>query len=136
MAADTQEVQTLHEIYDRGLKNGVKDMILVEQKDIIKYEPNCVGLKAIWSPHTGIVDWAQVNESFGRDFESSGGKIYTEFEVNKFEFDEQSNNDLVNVFDKTGTKVIKTRYVVTAAGLQADRIAKLTAGHQNPKIGI
>ncbi|CAG2119593.1 unnamed protein product [Medioppia subpectinata] len=109
-------------------------MILVEQNDIQKYEPKCVGLKAIWSPHTGIVDWAQVNESFGKDFESMGGKIYTNFKANKFDLEDDSNNQLVRVTDSTGDKVITARYVVTAAGLQSDRIAKLTAGQQNPKI--
>ena len=135
VAVNEEEVQRLNELYDRGLKNGVKDMVLVEQKDITKYEPNCVGLKAIWSPHTGIVDWAQVNQSFGKDFEALGGKIYTEFEAKKFELDD-SNNQLVKVVDRTGNKVVKSRFVVTAAGLHSDRIAKLTAGHQNPKIGI
>ncbi|CAG2161309.1 unnamed protein product [Oppiella nova] len=134
VAVNEEEVDRLKELYERGLQNGVKDMVLLEANDIKKYEPNCVGLKAIWSPHTGIVDWAQVNQSFGKDFESMGGKIYTNFKANKFELENDSNDQLVRVTDSTGNKVIKTRYVVTAAGLQADRIARLTAGHSNPKI--
>ena len=36
---------------------------------------------AIHSPNTGIVDWARVARSFGKDFEQSGGKIITGFQV-------------------------------------------------------
>lgn len=110
-------------------------MRLVEQNEIKNYEPNCVGLKAIWSPHTGIVDWAQVNESFGEDFKSLGGHIHTNFEAKNFQYDQDSNDYPVKLTDSTGNKIVKARYVVTAAGLHADRIAKLTAGHQNPRIG-
>ncbi len=136
VAVDEEEVVRLNELYKRGQENGVKDMLLVEQNDIKSYEPNCVGLKAIWSPHTGIVDWAQVNESFGEDFKSLGGHIYTNFEAKRFEFDKDSNNYPVRLTDNTGNKTIKARFVVTAAGLHSDRIAKLTAGHKNPRIGI
>ncbi|XP_054154225.1 L-2-hydroxyglutarate dehydrogenase, mitochondrial-like [Oppia nitens] len=134
VAVNHEEVDRLNELYQRGLQNGVKDMILVQQNDIQKYEPNCVGLKAIWSPHTGIVDWAQVNQSFGKDFESLGGQIYTNFKANKFELEDNTGDQLVKVIDNTGDKVIRTRFVVTAAGLHADRIAKLTNGQQNPRI--
>lgn len=135
VAVDHEEVDRLNELFDRGIKNGVKDMVLVEANEISKYEPKCVGLKAIWSPHTGIVDWAQVNLSFGKDFESLGGKIYTQFEAKRFQLEGNSDEKLVKIVDKSGNKEITARYVVTAAGLQADRIARLTAGNQSPKIG-
>ncbi len=38
----------------------VPDVRLVDSKEIQEIEPECRGLKAIWSPHTGIVDWGQV----------------------------------------------------------------------------
>uniref|UniRef100_A0A1I7XLF9 L-2-hydroxyglutarate dehydrogenase, mitochondrial n=1 Tax=Heterorhabditis bacteriophora TaxID=37862 RepID=A0A1I7XLF9_HETBA len=33
-----------------------------------------IGLKALWSPHTGIVDWGEVTRRFAMDFERRGGK--------------------------------------------------------------
>jgi 2-hydroxyglutarate dehydrogenase len=38
------------------------------------------GLKAIHSPHTGIIDYGEVTRSYGRTFEKAGGKVYTNFE--------------------------------------------------------
>lgn len=37
------------------------------------------GLKALWSPHTGIVDWGMVTKSYAEDFEKQGGVIYTKY---------------------------------------------------------
>lgn len=42
------------------------------------------GLKALHSPHTGIVDWGRVTEHFGKDFMARGGKAFLNFEVNQF----------------------------------------------------
>ena len=39
------------------------------------------GKKAIYSPVTGIVDWAEVTKSYARNFEDRNGKIYCNFEV-------------------------------------------------------
>lgn len=41
-------------------------------------------MKAIWSPHTGIVDWALVTEHYGKNFRDLGGSIYLDFEVKDF----------------------------------------------------
>ena len=39
------------------------------------------GVSAILSPNTGIVDWAEVAQSYGEDFKKAGGEIYTGYEV-------------------------------------------------------
>lgn len=42
------------------------------------------GEKAIWSPWTGIVDWAVVCQHFAEDFKKMGGDIFFNFEVAGF----------------------------------------------------
>ncbi|OTF71411.1 l-2-hydroxyglutarate dehydrogenase, mitochondrial-like protein, partial [Euroglyphus maynei] len=82
VACDPLEVERLNELYDRSIKNQVKGVELLHSiQQIQAIEPKCVGLAAIWSPNTGIVDWAKVNRSFGKDFEEKGGKIFTKFQV-------------------------------------------------------
>ncbi|PIO64612.1 hypothetical protein TELCIR_13757 [Teladorsagia circumcincta] len=34
-----------------------------------------IGLKALWSPHTGVVDWGEVARAFAKDFEKRGGTV-------------------------------------------------------------
>lgn len=41
-------------------------------------------MKAIHSPHTGIVDWALVTEHYSKDFVAGGGKIFLNFNVTGF----------------------------------------------------
>ena len=38
---------------------------------------------AIHSPYTGIVDYKQVTNSYGKDFQSRGGHVYTGFKVKR-----------------------------------------------------
>ena len=38
-------------------------------------------MAAIFSPNTGILDWAEVARNYGADFKKAGGDIYTGFEV-------------------------------------------------------
>lgn len=42
------------------------------------------GLRAIHSPHTGIVDWALVTKHYAIDFEKLGGQIIYNFPVDSF----------------------------------------------------
>lgn len=49
------------------------------------------GLQAIWSPHTGIVDWGLVTKSFARNFEEMGGKVFTDYPVESLTFAGESN---------------------------------------------
>lgn len=70
-------------MYDRGTQNNVPDLTLLKGETQIKeVEPHCRGLEAIWSPHTGIVDWGLVTKQYGKDFREKGGDIHLSFQVN------------------------------------------------------
>ena len=45
-------------------------------------------MRAIWSPETGIVDWAEVARHYAKVFTSSGGTVLTDFEAVKFTGDQ------------------------------------------------
>lgn len=155
VACDAVEAGRLDELYDRSLQNKVPGVqLLTSQKEISKIEPNCVGLKyvaliniqmflknpkfrAIWSPNTGIVDWGLVNRSYGDDFQSKGGTILTSFQVTKFDNLDQSKQATdkypIRITSKDGRQ-LQAKYVIAAAGLQADKVAGLTNGKKIPKI--
>lgn len=42
-------------------------------------------MKAIHSPHTGIVDWAEVARYYGKEFVEKGGDIHLNFKVDGFQ---------------------------------------------------
>ncbi|XP_027205029.1 L-2-hydroxyglutarate dehydrogenase [Dermatophagoides pteronyssinus] len=140
VACNALEVERLNELYDRSLKNQVQGVKLLQSIEQIQaIEPKCVGLAAIWSPNTGIVDWGQVNRSYGKDFEQKGGKIFNQFQVIKFELktkssDNDSDNNYPIIISSKNGQQIRSKYVITAAGLYADKVAQLTNGKKIPKI--
>lgn len=44
---------------------------------------NFQGVKAIHSPHTGIIDWAVFTKHCAEDFQKKGGKLFCNFKVTK-----------------------------------------------------
>ena len=69
------------------------------------------GLKALWSPHTGIVDWGLVTRYYGKDFEESGGQIHLNFKVVDFQLAPESQN-------QTSTSSQPNEYLVRVTGDQ------------------
>ncbi|XP_046962247.1 L-2-hydroxyglutarate dehydrogenase, mitochondrial [Vanessa cardui] len=132
VATERSEVSRLLDLYERGLKNGVKDIRLLDSKEIKELEPHCNGIQAIWSPHTGIVDWGEVTNSYVHDFIRSGGKTYLNFEVKKFMESESSDYPVTITDSKQNT--IQAKYVLTCCGLQSDTVAVLTGCPEEPKI--
>ncbi|CAD5120393.1 DgyrCDS8964 [Dimorphilus gyrociliatus] len=136
VATQPDELPRLANLHERGLKNDVPDLKLIENEEGIReIEPNCRGLKALHSPHTGIVDWAEVSRSYGKNFEKSGGKIFLNHEVTGFRESGMTDDDFpVEISLKSQPYKIRTRYVITCTGLQSDKVAALSGGTPHPKI--
>jgi len=128
VALTADEVGRLDDLYERGLENGVPGLILVDGKDIKEYEPYCTGLKALYSPSTGIIDWKRVCLEFAQDAKRSGAELVTSEEVTSIE--KRSGTFVV----KTPNNEFESRNVITCGGLYSDRLAQMTSGSPHPKI--
>ena len=134
VATNELEVERLHALFERAKQNEVPDIELIKGQDAIKkYEPHCNGIEALWSPHTGIVDWGDVAKMYGRQFEKLGGQIHLDFEVSKFQENKNSEMPVLVLGNKPG-QAIECGHVLTCAGLQSDRVAILTGCSTEPKI--
>lgn len=132
VAVNKEEETRLNGLYERGLQNKVPDLKLIDGSEIKKIEPNCVGLKAIHSPHTGIIDWGYVARHFGMMYQKHGGKIVLNFEADKFVA--STNPEFpIRITSKTNT-VINARYMIACGGLQSDLLAKKAGCDPHPKI--
>ncbi|CAN7999816.1 unnamed protein product [Ixodes hexagonus] len=142
VAVTPEEIPRLDALEERGIKNGVKDLQRLDAEGIKKVEPNCTGLQALWSPHTGIVDWGLVTQSYGRDFAKQGGDVLLNFPVKSLEVTPESQRCPVNggkgithpVRIVGSTEAVRCRYVVTCAGLYSDKLAALSGCNPEPKI--
>lgn len=91
------------------------------------------GLKALWSPYTGIVDWKVVTLSYAQDFKQSGGDIYTSTPLNSIQ-ESTDPSYPIRIGSSLSAPQINAAQVITCAGLQSDRVAQLTGCAPIPKI--
>lgn len=132
VAVEQSELARLEELFRRAQANGCRDVKWLDAHGIQKIEPNCRGLAALFSPHTGIVDWGFVTQSYAEDFKQRGGFVYLNFSADRFKAG--STHDIVEVYDNSTGKKVRTHFVITAAGLQSDRVSSLTGCSLSPRI--
>lgn len=129
VATNELEEKRLLDLWSRATQNGVPGIELIGPEGIKEREPACQGVRAIWSPETGIVDWGLVARHYGQLFQSRGGQILTDFEAENFTV----FGDEVVVRSGRGRSVLCS-HVLACAGLQSDRVATLTGCSTEPKI--
>lgn len=117
IATAESELPQLQELYTKGISNGIQNLKLVSAEQIREMEPHATGLKGVYSPETGIVDYSEVAKTMETQIAKQGCDLYTDAALSK-----------VTVRD--GTQVLQTAqgelsatYVVNCAGLHADTVA-------------
>ncbi|MBV9440256.1 MAG: L-2-hydroxyglutarate oxidase [Candidatus Eremiobacteraeota bacterium] len=128
VATDESELGRLQDLWDRGQANGVEGLEMLDAAEIAEREPHCRGIKAIFSPVTGIVDWGVVARSYGDDAKAMGADMYLGHEVRSIE----RRGDVTVLGTPKGE--VQARAVITCGGLYADKLAKMTGGERDPKI--
>jgi L-2-hydroxyglutarate oxidase LhgO len=116
VALDESELPALEDIYQRGLKNGVPDIVRIDPPRLHEIEPNAAGIKAIYLPHTGIVDYKKVAHAYADDICAAGGEIRTGTRVQQI----VTQPDGSTVITDKGE--IQAKLVVTCAGLYSDKM--------------
>jgi len=128
VATHEEELPRLEQLYQRGLANGVPDLEMIGPERLREIEPYAVGIKALYSPTTGIVNFGQVARAYAHEVTSHGGEILTGHEVKTIE----QRNGRYRLF--TPSDVVEARYVISCAGLFADRVARLSGMPAAPQI--
>ncbi len=128
VATEAEELPRLEELYRRGTANGVPGLELIGPERIREIEPHAAGIRAIHSPNTGIVDFARVAAVYAQDVRAAGGAVLTGHEVRAID----RRGQVVRV--TTSADTIETRYLISCAGLHADRVAALSGAPREPRI--
>jgi 2-hydroxyglutarate dehydrogenase len=128
VATEESELGRLSDLWERGHQNGVEGLELLDAAQIAEREPYCRGIKAIFSPVTGIVDWGLVARSYGEDAREMGADMYLGHEVTGIE-----RRNGITVL-KTLKGEVHAKSVVTCGGLHSDKLAKMSGGDRDPKI--
>jgi L-2-hydroxyglutarate oxidase len=120
VAVEDSERRPLEEIHARGRANGVEGLELLSGSALREREPHATGLAALWVPGAGIVDYAEVALAMGRDVTAAGGDLLVSREVRAI----HRRPDGVEV--ETAGGAIGAKRLLACAGLQCDRIARLS----------
>jgi L-2-hydroxyglutarate oxidase LhgO len=128
VATEESELGRLQDLYVRGQQNGIDNLEILDAKQIEEREPYCRGIRAIFSPVTGIVDWGMVSGHYADDVREAGADMYLGHEVRGID----RQNGVTKLSTNQGE--IQAKYVVTCGGLYSDKLAQMTKGAQDPKI--
>jgi L-2-hydroxyglutarate oxidase len=121
VATKEGQLQQLKNIYSCGLENGLSAIELIDASAITKIEPYCRGLAAIWSPYTGVIDYISVAQKLSALFQecNPGNRLYLKETVHKISYSRQVYTLI------TTRRKFECQHIITCAGLQSDRVAKL-----------
>lgn len=116
VCVNEEERDNLNVLYERGLKNGVKDMRLIDREELVKLEPNIsdAAVAALYAPTGAIVCPFGMNIAFAENAAANGVDFFFDTKVTGFE----KKDDIWVVQTKKGD--FETKYVVNAAGVYAD----------------
>ena len=124
VATQRDELAALSDIRARALANGAGEIRELDGDEVARYEPRVRALGGLWSPETGIVDAHALLSSYQAEFESEGGVAV--FQTDVTELARSADAWTLETRDASGQRfALRTRHVVNAAGLWADRIAAL-----------
>jgi (S)-2-hydroxyglutarate dehydrogenase len=119
VATDQSELAHMSKVFNNGVANGVEGIEMIDTKRIKEIEPYCEGISGIWVPCTGIIDYADVAKKYEELINAkSGNKVLKGTEVTGFE----KKGNVTEVITPNGK--YEANYIITCAGLQADRVAK------------
>ncbi len=120
VAVSQSEVPGLNAIYERGLANGLDKIRLIGKEELKEREPHASGVKAIYVPYTGIIDYKAVAKKYAELIVKAGGEIQFSSKVKNI----RSNDKLYDVETSSGS--FNTKVFVNCCGLQSDEVAGLT----------
>lgn len=121
LAFSDEDMETVKTLYDRGVANEVKDLAVLDGDAVRAMEPalsrNVKG--ALYAPTGAIVCPYELNIAAVGNAMDNGVELIRNFEV----------TDIKRVEDgfcvRSSDRMVKTRYVVNAAGVHSDDVARL-----------
>ncbi len=124
------ELPRLADLKARAQANGVDGLEEVGPERIRELEPEAAGIRGLWSPRTGIVDFRAVALAYANDLAARGVAIRTGRLVSRIE--ERTDGVIL----AAGGGEVRAGSVIACAGLQADRVAAMTgeSGRGVPRI--
>lgn len=141
VAVDPAQLPALAELRTRGEANGIAGLEEVGPARIREIEPYVTGLRALWVPETGIIDFRALALALADEIRALGAQVLTDRRVVGLrrlpEVDSRSAGSTGGRGEwlvATSVDAYLARGLIACAGLQSDRIAALTGHAGNERI--
>jgi 2-hydroxyglutarate dehydrogenase len=129
IATDAGELPGLDELERRARANGVPGIRRIGGQEIQEIEPHAIGVAALHSPNTGIVDFRRVCQQLAIDVKEAGGEVRLGWPVR----DVAANGRRIRLIGPDGDGIEATG-AVFCAGLWSDRLAVRAGASPDPRI--
>jgi len=128
VATAAEELPRLEELFRRGTANGVVGLEMIGPERLREIEPHATGIKALYVPTTGIIDFPRVAHTYARLVREKGGEIKTGHRVQRIV---QADGGLVL---ETSQGAVQSKFLINCGGLFSDRLARMAGA--NPDLQI
>lgn len=119
VATDAVEMRRMEALFTRSAENGI-ERYWWDQKELIAREPNVRGLAAIFVPSTAIVSYREIAGKMAAIVRERGGDIRYNSAVSAI----CEHEDALDIHCQSTQ--YHTRFLISCAGLQADRIVAMS----------
>jgi L-2-hydroxyglutarate oxidase len=128
VATHEDQIARLEDLKDRGTKNGLTGLEILDPPRMREVEPHAAGVAALRVPEEGIVDYPAVCETLARDIEARGGRVVCGAGVKSLR---RSGGVWIA---ETPAGEFRAAFLLTCAGLDADRVARMAGEHPDVSI--
>jgi 2-hydroxyglutarate dehydrogenase len=128
VALDESELPGLDELERRGVANGVPGLRRMDRDGLQEIEPHAVGVAALHSPATGIIDFQAVARALGAELRADGVELVTACAVS----DVSPRNGRLEIAHERG--ITAARFAIFCAGAWSDRLATRAGAPADPRI--
>ena len=114
------DLERMQHTLENGIKNGIKGMKLLDQKELHEMEPhlNPDAKYGLYEPETGIINPFEFTVALAENAVLNGAKVLLETEVLDVIVEDKQVKGV-----KTSNGDIEAKVIINAAGLYADKIA-------------
>jgi L-2-hydroxyglutarate oxidase len=119
VATSAAELARLEELQRRGVANGLHGLEIIGPERLREIEPQAAGVKALYVPETGIIDYKKVAAAYAEKIRANGGDI-------------RASHRVLGVLARDGELVAqtsmgdyRTKQLINCCGLHSDLVAKM-----------
>jgi L-2-hydroxyglutarate oxidase len=117
VSTNKEESIKLNELFDRGTKNGLKNLKKLNKQQMLEIEPNVGGIEALHVPQEGIVDYKKVIQKLSELIKNNGHIIKLNSKVISIK-----NDTVFTEYERFNYDIL-----INCTGLYSDTISKFTS---------